>query len=222
MVWIGDNLTDMKIISVDLKSDYSEAVTEAVNMLKTGGVIVCPTDTVYGLMANACDCNAVEQIFKIKERPASKPLPIIARNIAWVKEIVLLPKKLEETLAEIWPGTATVILPRKKIIPKIVTAGSPNVGIRVPKHEVIDKILAKFGYPLTATSANISGEESTGNIKKVIASFKHKIWKPDLILDAGNLPKSEPSTILDLSTIRPKILRVGPSNPEQLMKLLKL
>jgi L-threonylcarbamoyladenylate synthase len=212
----------MKIIQVDLKSDYSEAITEAVNMLKTGGVVVCPTDTVYGLMANACDCNTVEQVFRIKERPISKPLPIIARNMAWVKELVEFPEKLEETLAEIWPGATTIILPRKKVIPKIVTAGSPNVGIRIPKYELIDKILAKFGYPLTATSANISGEEPTGNIKKVIASFKDKIWKPDLILDAGNLPKSEPSTILDLSTINPKILRVGPSNPEQLLKLLRL
>ncbi len=212
----------MKIISVHLKSDYSEAIIEAVNMLKTGGVVVCPTDTVYGLMANACDCNAVEQVFKIKERPITKPLPIIARNMAWVKELVQMPGKLEETLSEIWPGATTVILPRKKVIPKIVTAGSPNVGIRIAKYELIDKILAKFGYPLTATSANISGEEPTGNIKRVIASFKGKIWKPDLILDVGNLPKSEPSAILDLSTIKPKILRVGPSSPEQLMKLLRL
>lgn len=210
----------MKIISIDLNRDYTEALLEAVAVLKRGGVVVYPTDTVYGLGANACDSSAVEQIFKIKNRPQAKPLPIIARNMAWVKELVFLPPKLEGSLSEIWPGATTVILPRKKVVPPIVTADLKNVGIRIPDHVLADKLLAKFGYPLTATSANISGQEATGDINKIVASFRGRIWKPDLVLDVGVLPPSQPSTILDLSTVKPKILRVGPSKPEQLIRLL--
>lgn len=91
----------MKILSVDLNKDYTDALIEAVNVLRFGGVVVYPTDTVYGLGANACDCYAVELVFKIKNRPLSKPLPIIARNMKWVRELAFMPPKLEKSLAEI-------------------------------------------------------------------------------------------------------------------------
>ena len=210
----------MKIISVNLKGDLTEALLAALDVLKKGGVVAYPTDTIYGLGANACDYKAVEQVFKIKNRPFSKPLPIIARDLNWVRELAYLPPKLEKLLAEIWPGSITAILTRKDIVPPIVTAGSSKVGVRIPDFEFTEKLLAKFGYPLTATSANLSGEEGTGNIAAVINSFKDQLWQPDLIIDAGNLPKSLPSTILDLSTLKPKILRVGPTKPDFLMKLL--
>ncbi len=209
----------MKIISIN-PNDYAKAIAEAVAVLRRGGTIIYPTDTVYGLGANACDWNAVDQIFKIKNRPYAKPLPIIARNMEWVKELAVVPTKLEKVLSDLWPGATTVILPRKKVIPAIVTAGTATVGVRIPDYQLADRLLAKFGYPLTATSANISGEEATGDIEKIFESFKDKVWKPDLVLNAGNLPQSLPSAIVDFSKIKPKILRVGPSNPEQLMKIL--
>jgi len=212
----------VKIIPVDLKGDLSDAVSQAVTVLKRGGVIVYPTDTVYGLGANACDWYAVEQVFKIKKRPFSRPLPIIARNIKWVAELAFVPPKLEKILSEIWPGPTTVILPKKEVIPSIVTAKRKSVGIRIPDYILTDKLLGRFGYPLTATSANISGEEATGDIKKIIEMFHNEIWKPDLILDAGVLPSCEPSTILDLTTIKPKIVRVGPTKPERLWEILNI
>lgn len=212
----------MKIIRLNLNSDYSDVIFQAITVLERGGVIVCPTDTVYGLAANACDWNAVEQLFKIKKRPMTKPIAVLARNMKWVREIAIVPAKLEDVLSKIWPGAVTVLLPKKKIIPAIVTAKLPNVGVRIPDFPFLDKLFSKFGYPLAATSANMSGEEATGNINKMVEVFKNEVWKPDLILDAGNLQKSAPSTILDLSKIKPKVLRVGPSKPEQLMKLLRL
>lgn len=210
----------MKIISINLGGDYTNVITEAIAVLQRGGVVVYPTDTVYGLGANACNEWAVEQIFKIKNRPMNKPLPIIARNMKWVKELAFVPPKLEDKLSQLWPSATTVVLPKKNVISKIVTAGHKTVGIRIPDYPFIDKLLGKFGYPITATSANISGEEPMVDINQVIASFADKIWKPDLIIDAGILPPSQPSTILDLSNIKPKILRVGPSKPEQLIKIL--
>ncbi|MBI4160588.1 MAG: threonylcarbamoyl-AMP synthase [Candidatus Yanofskybacteria bacterium] len=210
----------MKVISINLIGDYSAAIGEAISVLKRGGVIVYPTDTVYGLGTNACDEWAVEQVFKIKKRPRTKPLPILARNMNWVKELAFVMPKLEERLGSIWPSQTTVILPKKDVIPGVVTAGYKTVGIRISGHPFVDKLLGKFGYPITATSANISGEEPTGDIKKIVESFSDNIWKPDLIINAGVLPPSQPSTILDMSKMKPKILRVGPSKPEQLLKLL--
>ena len=212
----------MRVIFFDLKKDHTDTLLTVIEVLKKGGVIVYPTDTVYGLGANACDYKAVEQIFKIKKRPLTKPLPIIARNINWVKELAYIPPKLEKILVKIWPGSVTIILPKKDIIPSVVTASRKNVGIRIPDSEFTDKLMGKFGYPLTATSANISGEEGSRDPKKIIEAFQDQLWKPDLILDAGILPKSLPSTILDLSTIQPKILRVGPTKPAQLMEILGL
>lgn len=212
----------MRVISFDLKKDYTDTLLTAIEVLKKGGVIVYPTDTIYGLGTNACDYKAVEQIFKIKKRQLIKPLPIIARNINWVKELAYIPPKLEKILAKIWPGSVTIILPKKDIVPSVVTANRKNVGIRIPDSKFTDKLMGKFGYPLTATSANISGEEGLRDPKKIIEEFRDQLWKPDLILDAGILPKSLPSTILDLSTIQPKILRVGPTKPAQLMEILGL
>lgn len=212
----------MKIISVDLNQDFNEAVLTALAVLKSGGVIIYPTDTIYGLGANACDPRAIELVFKIKSRSLAKPLPIIVRSLLWAKELAFIHPKLEKVLTQIWPGPTTVILPKKQILPQIVTANQSTVGIRVPNHIFTEKLLAKFGYPLTATSANLSGEEGTGDINRIINEFKNRLWKPDLIIDAGTLPESQPSTILDLSTLQPKILRVGPTKPEFLMKLLTL
>ncbi len=212
----------MKIISLDLNKDYTPVLLEALHVLKHGGSIVYPTDTVYGLGANACEYSSVDLIFRIKKRPMTKPLPIIAKNMKWVRELAFVPPKLEKKLETIWPGATTIVLPKKKILPAILTSDGPNVGIRIPDFAFTDKLLGKFGYPLTSTMANLLGEDAAGDINSIIESFRGQIWKPDLILDAGKLPQSKPSTLLDLSKIRPKILRVGPSKPEQIMKILDI
>lgn len=140
----------------------------------------------------------------------------------WAKELAYINKRNEKILNKVWPGKFTAVLPKKDVVPDIVSAGEATVGIRIPDYEFIDKLLGKFGYPITATSANISGQEPTSDINKIIDFFSSQIYKPDLILDAGVLPKSEPSVVIDLTTDKPKVLRVGLSKPEQLMKLLEI
>ena len=121
----------MRVISINLNKDCTVAILEAITVLRRGGVIVYPTDTVYGLGANACDEWAVEQVFKIKNRPLTKPLPIVARNMKWVKELAFVPPKLEAKLEEIWParlsgtetqagkpGPTTVVLAKKTLFQK--------------------------------------------------------------------------------------------------------
>ncbi|MEK7537093.1 MAG: L-threonylcarbamoyladenylate synthase [Patescibacteria group bacterium] len=212
----------MKTIKVDLKGDFSEAIREAVAVLKLGGTIIYPTDTLYALGANALELGPVERVFKIKDRAREKPLPLAVRNVQWAKELSFIYKKEEKILNSVWPGAVTVVLPKRNIVSSIVTAGQPSVALRVPNYPFVDRLLGHFGYPLTATSANISGEEASRKISEVIDLFKENYYKPDLVIDAGDLPESEPSTILDLTTDRPKILRVGPVKPETLRKLLEV
>ncbi len=212
----------MRIIQVDLNKDYKDIIGEAIAVLNSGGVVVYPTDTIYGLGANALDPKAIEKIFKIKKRSLSKPLPIIVKNMIWVNELAHVTSKKEAILKKAWPGKVTAILPKKNIVPDIITARTRGIGIRIPDYIFVDKLLGRFGYPLTATSANISGIEGTGDIHKIIETFQSVLWKPDLIIDAGILPKSGPSMVVDLTTEKPKILRVGPSKPEEFLKLLEL
>lgn len=214
----------MKILKVNLLSDYTDAIREAVSVLKAGGTVIYPTDTIYGIGCNATDYKAVETVYRIKDRPLEKPLSVIARNMAWVKELALVPTKLEEILRQLWPGAITVILPKKNIIPSIVTAGGDTVGLRIPDFELTDRLMAKFGYPLISTSANVSGnlEEGAWNSKAVIEDFKPRMWRPDLMLDVGNLPPSPASTVIDFSSVKPKIVRIGPVKPRQLEEILKI
>lgn len=211
----------MKIIQIDLNKDYSGAIGEACRVLKLGGTVVYPTDTIYGLGANACDNLAVDQVFKIKNRPYHKPLPVIAKNLEWVAAIAYIDLRNKKVVETIWPGTTTAILPKREPLSSLVTSGGLTVGIRIPDFVFIDQLLGKFGYPLTATSANISGEEATNDVNKIIKRFENSKYKPELIIDAGILPKSKLSTVLDLVSDQPKILRVGPSRPDQLRKLLE-
>ncbi|HWA64331.1 MAG TPA: L-threonylcarbamoyladenylate synthase [Candidatus Paceibacterota bacterium] len=212
----------MRIIQIDLTKDYTAAIQEAVSILTQGGTVIYPTDTVYGIGCNALDELSVRRIFQIKQR-SSKPLPILARNLKWVEELAYL-NDMHRRLAErFWPGKFTLVLPKRDIIPPVVTTGLPSVGIRIADHPFTDALLGSFGYPLVATSANLSGDEATGDINKVIRVFSAPgMQRPDLVIDAGILPPSNPSVIIDCSTDKPKILRVGPSRPDELLKLMEL
>ncbi len=211
----------MNIIQVDLNKDLDPIINEALSILKSGGTIIYPTDTVYGLGCNALDEFAVRRIFDIKER-SSKPLPILARNMVWVEELAYLNDQHRKMAEKFWPGKFTLVLPKKEIIPAITTTGLPSVGIRIADHVFTDKLLARFGYPLVTTSANISGAAPTGDINTIIREFSHHVPRPDLIIDAGVLPKSNTSVIIDCTTDKPKVLRIGPSKPEDLLKLLEV
>lgn len=212
----------MKILQVDLNKDYTGAIREAIDVLKNGGVVVYPTDTLYGLGANALEPKAVEKVFAIKGRDFSKPLPIIVKNLIWADELAYISPRNQTILKKAWPGKFTAILPKKDIVPEIVNAGTANIGIRIPDFVFTDKLLSKFGYPLTATSANVLGHEPTNDINKIMEILYARAIQPDLIIDVGVLPPSEPSVIVDLTGDKLKILRISPTSPDKLLKLLEL
>ena len=204
--------------------------------MRASGTMIYPTDTAYSLGANACDSVAVEKIFQIKNRHHSKPLPVLVRNLDWAKALAYITPRQEKYLASIWPGPVTVILPRREHLSALTTANGMTVGLRVASYPFLDKLLAKLGYPLTATSAKLFGEEESNDINKVVTALETSNRpfgssarlttsqtqgrQPNLVIDAGILPKSLPATILDLTSEEPKILRVGPTSPELLRKLL--
>jgi len=198
---------DFEIISYRAR----DVVEKAVEFLERGQVIVCPTDTVYGLLADATNDKAVEKVFEIKRRDKKKAIPIFVKDMKMAKKLALVSKDLEEFLEEIWPGKITVALRRKGRcnLPKTLFGRKETIGLRIPDYKLVAQILKKINKPLTGTSANISGRASSTKIREILEQFEEQEVKPDLILDAGNLPKSFPSTVVDFSGKKPKILRKG-------------
>ena len=213
----------MKSITIDLNSDFTEAVREAVQVLRAGGIVVYPTDTVYGLGANALDSVAVNRVFRMKKRSTLTPMPSVVKNILWAKELAFISPLHEDRLAKVWPGKVTVVLPKREIVPSVLVGGSQTIGMRVPDHLFVDKLLGKFGYPVTGTSANLADQEPARDPQyfiEVLAAGGDIM--PDLVIDAGVLPESAPSTVMDLTGPEPKILRIGAAKPQELLELLQI
>lgn len=203
----------MERIKISLKN-WPRIIKEVENLIKKGKVIVCPTDTVYGLIADAKNKKAVKKIFKIKKRKEEKPIPIFVRDLKMVKSLVLINKFQEKLLKKVWPGKVTVVLKAKrltkKIFPKSIISSENKIGLRIPNYKFLNILLEKLNFPLTGTSANISGKPPSTKIKDILKQFsltKSGGRLPDLILDAGNLKSSLPSTVVDLTNL--KILREG-------------
>lgn len=179
---------------------------EVIKALKKKKVVVFPTDTVYGLIADATSKIAVEKVFKIKKREKTKPLPIFVKDLRMAKTLAKIDKKQERIIKSFWPGRVTAVLERKAKI-KVYGLDKRTIALRIPKYKLINILLDKLNLPLTGTSANVSGKPSSTKIKEIISQFKNQKNQPDLVIDAGDLKPSKPSTILDLKVLPPKILR---------------
>jgi L-threonylcarbamoyladenylate synthase len=178
-------------------------VSETVSVLKKGGVVICPTDTVYGFLADATNKKAVEKIFKIKKRPRSKPLAVFVSSIKKAKSLAEIDERQEKILKKYWPGKYTFILKRKPGV-KLYGARKETVAIRIPEYKFLNNLLKKVNRPLAQTSVNISGEAAATELDGI----KNKFSKFDiLIISAGNLPKNKPSKIVDLTGDNKKVVR---------------
>ena len=190
-------------------------------LIKEGKVIVCPTDTVYGLVCDATNQKAIQKLFQIKKRDLKKPIPIFVKDIKMARKFAIINKPKEEFLKKVWPGKVTVILKKKKGLAKIIFGEGKTIGLRIPKHKIINQLLSIINCPLTGTSANIASQPHSTKIKKIIKQFENKKLQPDLILDAGNLKPSKPSTVVDLTGSKLKILRAGAVRKEKLIKIFQ-
>lgn len=176
-----------------------------IKAIKKGEILIFPTDTVYGLVCDAKNGKAVRRLFKVKQRSLRNPIPIFVKDIKTAKRLAKVSKTQEEFLKKVWPGRVTVILNRKETRIRLWGVDKKTIALRIPNFRPVNFLLEKLNVPLVGTSANISGQPPSGNIKKVLKQFKGK-YQPDLIIDGGKLAGS-PSKIFDLTSSPPKILR---------------
>ncbi|MFW5866763.1 MAG: L-threonylcarbamoyladenylate synthase [Armatimonadota bacterium] len=195
-----------------------EAATMAAEALAEGGLAVMPTDTVYGLAASLPRRRAIERIFDAKKRPADMPLPVLVASVAEAEALV--PGQLEpheELLSRWWPGALTVIVGSSEQIPQEVTAGGPTVGLREPDSDVARAILHAAGGALAVTSANISGDPPAREVADLPDELLRQVA---LVIDAGRCAGGTASTVLDLSSAPPRVLRAGPVATDELRRML--
>lgn len=181
--------------------------SEAADILKKGGIVAIPTETVYGLAANVFDEAAVKNIFKAKGRPSDNPLIVHISKLSDVCNIVSeFPEEAKKLADKFWPGPLTMILPKNKNIPDCVTGGMNSVAVRFPSHEIAREIIEKSGVPLVAPSANISGRPSPTKFEHVVHDLSGKV---DALLDGGDCKVGVESTVLSLVNAVPVLLRPG-------------
>lgn len=206
------------IIKIDIHNPEPDKLAYAAEVIRSGGLVAFPTETVYGLGANAFNESAVADIFKAKGRPSDNPLivHIADRNILG-RLTVSKPDIADKLIDEFWPGPLTLVMPKSREIPDIVTAGLNSVAIRMPSHPVALALISKAGVPLAAPSANSSGKPSPTRAEHVIDDLNGKV---DVIIDSGSVQVGLESTVLDITSPVPVILRPGSVTYEQLKTVL--
>ncbi len=194
-----------------------EAIKTAAFLLREGGVIIYPTETVYGIGCIPSESSAAQRICEIKGR-ADKPLPLICSDVDAVKRIVVMTPSAEKLAAKFWPGPLTLVLPAKAKYSMWVSHGASTLGVRVTEHPIARKLAKQVGGVIVSTSANLSGREPAKTAQEAAEIFGNKV---DVILDDGPSPRSESSTILDLSGEELWLLRKGPITGEQILAVLR-
>ena len=199
------------------RDDPPSDIDAAVRILKNGGVVAVPTDTLYGLAANPFDEAAVERIFRLKGRSKSVALPLLLADPGDVSKYASAVPDLASTMMKhFWPGTLTIVLEKSETVPGFVSGGANTVALRVPDHPVPRAIARVLGVPITGTSANRSGESAFTTSEAVRREFGDEL---DLILCGGKTPPGLASTVLDLSGDSPSILRQGDIPRREIEKL---
>ncbi|MBQ3114838.1 MAG: threonylcarbamoyl-AMP synthase [Clostridia bacterium] len=195
-----------------------EQLNIGADILKNGGLVAFPTETVYGLGANALDENAVKKIFEAKGRPADNPLIVHISDYEILNELVTeIPEKAKLLMEKFWPGPLTIILNKTDKVPDIVSGGLNTVAVRMPKNPVALELIKTSKVPVAAPSANTSGKPSPTKAQYVVDDMYGKI---DAIIDGGNCEVGLESTVLDMSGTTPKLLRPGGVTFEQLTEVL--
>lgn len=203
---------------IDIRINRDEALKEASELLKNGEVVGIPTETVYGLAANALDEDAVKKIYAAKGRPSDNPLIV---HISDISELSSLAKEIPENVKimaeKFWPGPLTMIMKKSDLIPYTTSGGLDTVAVRMPKSEAARAIISACGLPLAAPSANLSGSPSPTNAKYVFDDMNGRI---PLIIDGGNCEIGVESTVITFATETPTLLRPGGVTLEEMTELI--
>lgn len=192
-------------------------IEEVAQIIKNRGLVVFPTETVYGIAANGLDQEAVEKIYTAKGRKSNKPLILLISNEKMLNQIVENISEIELKLMDaFWPGPLTLVLKRRKCVPDIVTAGLETVGVRMTSGKIAKKLIEACNCPLTAPSANVSGKPSGTKVEDIFGELNDKV---DCIIDGGNSKVGIESTVVRVIDGIPHILRLGEITPEQIKQV---
>ena len=204
-------------MTTEILKPTAENIFRAGQLIKRGEIVAFPTETVYGLGANAFNVEACKKIYLAKERPADKPLTLHVANFEMIEEIAEINLTAEKLIEKFLPGPLTIILPKKNIVPDFVTCNSKSVGIRFPKNVIAQEFIKIAGVPIAAPSANISGKNPPVTAQEVFENLSGRI---EIILDGGKCDVGISSTIVDISTGELKILRQGIISAESIAEFL--
>lgn len=189
-------------------------ISDAVRVIREGGVVVLPTDTVYGIGVDPTNADAVQRLFQIKGRDGERPIPILLSDIARLADVCDAPPESATRLAESFlPGPLTLVVPLSASLPAALTAGSGTVGVRVPDDDRARDFIRACGGSLAVTSANMSGEAAATRVSELAPGVAGSV---DLILDGGPTPGGVASTVVDCSVYPPRVLRAGPLHASDL------
>ncbi len=195
-------------------SDIQQQVALGISILKRGGLVAFPTDTVYGLGAGANIPQAVARVYQVKQRPPNMALPLLLAAISQISEVAESVPPIAWLLADKFlPGALTIVLYKSNSVPDSITAGGITVAIRIPAHPVPIALAQGLGMPIVGTSANLSGKPSALTAEEVYSQFGDKI---DLVIDGGRCPGGRESTIIDVTGEVPVVLREGAISREEL------
>lgn len=190
-----------------------EELNEVIQTLENGGIVIFPTDTVYGVSCNCKKEESIKKLYEIKKRPNYKPINVLTNDISKIKLITRSINNLEQKLIEKYmPGALTLIMKKNEEVPSVLTAGLETIGVRIPQNEIALSILEKFEYPLAVTSVNLSGEKDGTEIDDFYEEFKDKV---DIIIDGGKSKIGVPSTIVKVKNNSIEILRRGTINIDE-------
>lgn len=199
----------MNFIKYNLKNAEG-VIKETVRALRAGGLVVFPSDTVYGLLVDATRPQAVEKLIKFKNRPPGKPISVFVSDFKMLEAQITAKKKTLDLVRELLPGPFTIILNSRHRVDKKLESEKGTLGVRIPDYGLITDLVGRFGSPVTATSANVSGRSPHYSIETLLNDVGVERKKLiDLAVDAGKLPRNKPSTIIDLTTPTARILRKG-------------
>lgn len=202
-----------------LSTQQATAIRRAVTVLRRGGLVCHPTDTVYGVAASALLPAAVERLYVVKERPRDRAIPLLLGDAADVERVARdVPPLAYRLIERFWPGGLTIVLWARPAVPAIVTAGTGSVALRLPDHPVPRALARALGAPLAATSANLSGRLSPRTAADVLADLEGRV---ELLLDGGPCPGGVDSTVVDLTTDPPRVARVGAIAADVLAPILR-
>jgi L-threonylcarbamoyladenylate synthase len=204
------------------KKLHKQIIDACVLALKHGKVIAYPTDTSYGLAVDAGSIKVIKKLYQIKGRNFNKPIHVVVPSLAYAKRIVIWNKAMEKLSRKFWPGALTLIAVLKVKDDKLKTlsANTGTIGFRMPKNKIAQDLAKNLGRPITATSANVSGQADCYSAGDIIVQFRKQTYHPDIIINAGKLPKRKPSTLVRVFDDVVKVLRQGSISEKQIIKVV--